>query len=125
MEMSIYAIYDDISKVYNTPFYMFNDGMAIRAFKGHVNTTPDSALFDFPEQFKLMKLGTFNDGTGEIESHPPVYIAHGLDVVEEDMRQQDKNVIYELSMRLKVLEEMLIPRSPEDDGKYIGDNGNG
>ena len=104
MQLTIYAVYDDIAQVYNTPFYMHNDGMAIRAFKGHVNGAKDSAIYDFPEQFKLYKLGTFNDSNGRIEVYDPIYVAHGQDVKEDTLEVQDRQVIYELTDRLRKLE---------------------
>lgn len=132
MLTSVYAIYDDTAKVFNTPFFMHNDGMAIRAFKGHVNGAVDSALHDFPEQFKLFKLGTFDDSKGEFQTHEPIYIAHGVEVKEEDFRtSKDSQVIYELGDRLRKLEEAVLSsedfyddsRLSDREVEYARDNG--
>lgn len=71
MELNIYSIYDTAAKAYATPFFMPNDGLAIRAFSDNVNSS-DSQLSKHPEQFVLFKIGTFEDQHGKLDHYDPV-----------------------------------------------------
>ena len=67
MILNIYSIFDSATKSYNTPFFMQNDELAIRALKNLVNDD-STDVCKFPDQFILFKLGEFNDSTGFINN---------------------------------------------------------
>lgn len=62
MILNVYAIFDTAAKAFATPFFMHNDGLAIRAFSDNVNTS-DTMIAKHPDQFYLYRLGQFDDQT--------------------------------------------------------------
>lgn len=80
MKLNIYTIYDDAAQAYNTPFFMHNDGLAIRAFQDNVNSAEENNISKHPEQFSLFKLGEYDDKTGLVQSDNPKFLAGGLEM---------------------------------------------
>lgn len=77
MKLKVYSVYDEIAKVHNTPFFMHNDEMAIRAFN-NIATDPTSTIAQNPTDYKLHCIGVFNDETAHINPEDiPVYLASG------------------------------------------------
>lgn len=66
MKKVYYAIYDRKAEVYSNPFLEVKDGTAIRAVQDAVMQDPNHAFAKHPSDFSLHRLGTFEDGTGEI-----------------------------------------------------------
>lgn len=66
MKLYVYSVFDSKSRCYSNPFYMANDGMAIRAFTDNVNNK-ESTSHHHPEDYSLYLLGDYDDTTGEIE----------------------------------------------------------
>ena len=71
MELNVYSIYDTAAKAFATPFFVPNDGLAIRAFSDNVNS-PESQINKHPEQFILYKIGTFSDHDAKLDHFDPV-----------------------------------------------------
>lgn len=67
MKMNLYSV-RDIKAGYGNPYCMHNDEMAIRDIKLAVNSDKPNIIRQFPEDFELVRLGTFDTTTGEIES---------------------------------------------------------
>jgi hypothetical protein len=63
MKVNAYSIYDSAAGAYNTPFFMHNDAMAIRAFQDNANDN-ESMISKHPSQFTLFKVGEYNDEDG-------------------------------------------------------------
>jgi hypothetical protein len=63
--MNIYAIYDKKAKVYKTPFFMRQDAEAVRAFREAI-ATGDSLVSRHPEDYKLYRIGEWDEETAEI-----------------------------------------------------------
>lgn len=61
--LNVYSFYDSKAKTYHTPFFLKQDGQAIRAFLDLVNN-PQTDIAKYPEDFSLFKLGQFDDETG-------------------------------------------------------------
>ena len=80
MKVSIYAVYDVASGVYDGPFPGVADGAVIRDFTDMCKKG-DSKMGQHPEDFTLFKVGTWNDGTGEVEAVVPVKLFNGLEVI--------------------------------------------
>jgi hypothetical protein len=73
MIQQIYTIYDDKTGAYMTPFYLPTDEAAIRSFE--ISRDDPNHLFHHnPHDFTLHTLGSFDDQTGEIVTHPPKHI---------------------------------------------------
>jgi hypothetical protein len=78
MILNTYSIYDSAAKAYIQPFFMHNDGLAIRAFQGNVNSTEENNISKYPDQFTLYKIGTFDDQTATITPEDPISLGNGL-----------------------------------------------
>jgi len=65
MKVNMYAIFDRASGIYDGPHPGRADGEIIRNFS-QMCLNADSAIGKAPEDFTLFKVGTWNDGTGEV-----------------------------------------------------------
>lgn len=93
MLINTYVIFDTKAKMYNKPFYLQNDNIAKRAFSDLAND-PQTDVFKHPTDFQLFKVGTYEDTTAEIISHPPEHMcsAHELkNSVQETLTQIKEN----------------------------------
>lgn len=70
MVVQVFAVYDSKARVYGQPFFVVNEGLAVRAFQSSCND-PTTELNKYPEDFSLFRLGTFNDENGELRSELP------------------------------------------------------
>lgn len=66
MVVGVYAVFDEKAGAFLAPFTYATDGMASRSFVNEVKR-PDSLIGSSPEDFSLIKLGTFDDQTGALE----------------------------------------------------------
>lgn len=65
MKLKIYSVYDVKTQAFARPFFLHNDGEAVRVFSDNVNQ-PDSIINKNPLDFVLYCLGEFNDIDGAI-----------------------------------------------------------
>ena len=80
MNLNVYSLFDQAAEAFTQPFFMHNDGLAIRAFQDNVNAT-DTNVAQHPDQFTLFKLGTYGDINGKlVPEETPVSIALGLEL---------------------------------------------
>lgn len=75
MEMQVFAVYDKKSELHNLPFFMQTTGEALRAFMDLVRDEK-TVLYRHPEDFKLVRLGTFDNKGGVFKMAEPVTVAH-------------------------------------------------
>lgn len=68
MIKSIFCVFDAKSKVYDTVHFEINKAVALRSFEKACND-PSTALFEWPEDYVLFELGTFDTETGKIVTH--------------------------------------------------------
>lgn len=68
-----FSIYDTKAEIFNPPFYQRNAGEAARSFSKIVNES-NSLLNQYPEDYVLIQIGSFNDETGMLESCKPITI---------------------------------------------------
>lgn len=61
----IYSVYDKQHERHNPPFYAVNDIMAKRMFD-QAKQDPESDLVKFPQDFKLVCLGAFDETSGHL-----------------------------------------------------------
>jgi len=77
MITKIFSIYDTKAKAYNTPFYMLQEGQALRGFMDLVND-PQTSISKHPSDYILFMIGTFDDQTSITENTvPPVQLGVG------------------------------------------------
>lgn len=65
MKNQIFAIFDEKAEMFNTPFFMQNENMAIRSFND-LTADPQSTIHKHPEDYKLYELGAFETVQGRI-----------------------------------------------------------
>lgn len=103
MKLNVYSIFDKTAMAFITPFFMHNDGIAIRAFSDSVNSgDPNSTIAQHYEQFALYELGVFDDSTGVIDPRDDARcIISGLEV-KEPTKEDD------LLAEVKTLKDLII-----------------
>jgi len=67
MEHKMYSIRDAKAESFNPPFYKITHGQAERDFNTLVND-PKSAVWQYPEDFDLYYVGTYEDSTGKFSA---------------------------------------------------------
>ena len=67
MELNVYSLFDAAASAFTQPFFMQNDGLAIRAFQDNVNATEPTNVSEHPDQFTLYRIAKFDDKTGIID----------------------------------------------------------
>lgn len=85
MKMNIYSIFDTAAGIYQRPFTGNTDGEVTRSF-GDICTDAEHPIGQHPEDYTLFRLGTFNDGTGEIMPIPPMKVATALELISLSRR---------------------------------------
>lgn len=97
MKLNIYSIYDSAAKAYATPFFMQNDGLAIRAFQSNVNSNEENNISKYPDQFTLFRVGEYDDENGLITSESPESLGNALtfktDTVENELSKKIDHLI--------------------------------
>lgn len=79
MKLIIAALYDSASQAFSRPFFVTHAGQAMRGFMDGVNRESESDVYRHPDDFTLFELGTFEDSTGQFETHAPVQLMRGKD----------------------------------------------
>lgn len=75
----MYAIYDTVAQIFNSPFVDLNDGSAMRGFKEGVK---DQA---HKNDFVLYKIGEYTDHDGKVTpSKEPERLMTGFDIKEDE-----------------------------------------
>lgn len=88
--MSVYSVYDQKAKAFERPFVMSNDDMATRAFAHLVNQEGNN-LHDHPQDFTLMRTGSFDPDRGLIRGLPkPEFVAFSGDFYAGPSVRRDK-----------------------------------
>lgn len=64
MKYYMYGIYDKKTQVYMPPFTAINQGDAVREIMNLL--TKDTKFTQFPDDYDLIELGSFNDSSGMI-----------------------------------------------------------
>lgn len=66
MVLKAFAVHDQKSKAFNTPFFKHTHGEAERDFKSAVNdnSQQNNNLHKYPEDFDLYHVGEYDDQTG-------------------------------------------------------------
>ena len=62
----LFAIYDDLTKMYEPPFVDINKGSAMRRIQDLMQSNPNSPYSKFPDNFVLMNMGEYTEETGQI-----------------------------------------------------------
>lgn len=82
MQKSLFTIFDEISGVYCNPFISINDDTATRDFKYACTQDVTSDLYRHKQDFHLIRIGDYDDETGEIKNDRTI-ICSGINLVRE------------------------------------------
>ncbi|AXH77468.1 MAG: nonstructural protein [Microviridae sp.] len=66
MILKCFAVLDIKAELYGAPFFMSTNGEAVRAFKDLANDQ-NTTIGRHPEDYRLMRLGTFDNVSGELK----------------------------------------------------------
>lgn len=72
----IYSVFDVQAQAYAAPFFLQRDEIAVRAFRDAV-MNPEHPMSKHPEDYRLYRLGTFNDADGFLQDEVPLFIVNG------------------------------------------------
>jgi hypothetical protein len=76
MIQNVYSIKDAKSNTFANPFYSVNHNTAIRSFN-QAAADPNTTISQYPEDFSLYHLGTYNDENGKLEAEvTPQFVAN-------------------------------------------------
>lgn len=67
----LFSVYDTKAAVFSNPFTSVNKFTAIRDFQNAVND-PQSNISQYPDDYILYELGSFDDITGEVTASTPI-----------------------------------------------------
>jgi len=82
MKMQVFSIFDKKAIVFSQPFFLQNQGVALRAFADLAQDN-SSKIAKHPEDYDLYQLANFDDVEGSFESlKQPVFITHALDFIK-------------------------------------------
>jgi len=83
MLLNVYSIRDIKAETYGSPFYLSQDGQALRAF-GDLVGDEKTSIHKHPEDYQLFKLGTYDDNSGRHTAlDVPKYMSQGVDWTEK------------------------------------------
>lgn len=77
MKLEIYSVYDSIAEAYITPFFLPNEGMALRTFGDMVNDQ-NHQFGKHPDQYTLFFFGEFDVSQGEFALENKVSLGNGV-----------------------------------------------
>lgn len=80
IKKNLYAIIDTASGVYDGPFKGISDGQMIRVFSD-LCMDAEHPIGAHPEDYSLIKVGNWNEGTGEINDLQNMTMITGLEAV--------------------------------------------
>ena len=85
MKHIVIAVRDSAVNCFNRPMFVPAVGAGIRAFQDEINRRADDNMMSkHPEDFELYELGSFEDGTGELEMLKEVRcLSRGKDCVTQ------------------------------------------
>ncbi len=73
----MFVIYDSKANAYMQPWFLTQNGMAVRAFSDCVNSD-DHNFSRHPEDYTLFSLGEFDDQTAKITRAEPISLGNGV-----------------------------------------------
>ena len=80
MQINFYTLFDKKAVVFSSPFASANDVFATRAVTLIANDLSHS-VGQFPADYGLFKIGTFDDADGSFNAHAPQFITEVISLV--------------------------------------------
>lgn len=85
IKKNLYAIIDTASGVYDGPFKGITDSQMIRVF-ADLCMDAEHPIGAHPEDYSLIKVGTWNEGTGEVTDLQNTTMITGLEAVAQSRK---------------------------------------
>lgn len=79
MKLGLYSVVDTKLELFNQPFSARSDAEAKRMFALLANEA--GLIGSAPEDFRLVKIGEFDDGTGALTTHEPKNLGRAVEFV--------------------------------------------
>ena len=79
MLLKIFSVHDSKAHAYGVPFFLHQEGMAVRTFTDMCNDE-NHAFHHHPADYTLFTLGVYDDETGKIDPVTPQSLCNGVDV---------------------------------------------
>lgn len=99
MKWTMYAIYDTATEHYLRPFWLQNDGAAIRAFSD-LAVSDENEIGKHVTDYSLVRLGTWDDTDGKVTASDKTTLITGLEAVAAAQK-----VARDTQLRLKIGED--------------------
>ncbi len=80
MKFNTYSIFDTATGLYSRPFFTQSDGEAIRSFSD-ISCDAEHPIGKHPEDYTLLRLGTFDDTTGKLNDEDNSSLATALELI--------------------------------------------
>lgn len=100
MRLNIYSIFDVASAAYMRPFFMMADSQAIRSFTD-IATDREHDIGKHPEDYSLVRVGTFGDHKADLISEDVQVLATALECIAAS-RARDPVKARELAQEIKL-----------------------
>ena len=87
MELKVFSIRDEKSKVFSRPFFAVSNGIAIRDFSD-LALDQQSTVSKHPGDFKLYLVASFDDYSGAFVSCPqPEFLCCASDFINDNVKK--------------------------------------
>ena len=88
MKLKIFSLFDEKAQAYNTPQYLKHPGEAIRMLQTTLSNK-DSMVAQYPEDYSLYCLGTFDDNNGKIAcTVEPELVIRATELIPPEMEKK-------------------------------------
>lgn len=101
MKLNVYTIFDAAAKAYTAPFFLPNDGLALRAFIDNVNSTEENNISKHPDQFTLFHVATWDDQQATMEQVEKRSLGNGLTFKNETDTSRMEKILELLETKLE------------------------
>jgi len=102
MKLTVYSLFDAAASAFSQPFFMQNDGLAIRAFQDNINGTESTNITEHPDQFTLFKVASWDDSEGKFTPYDtPKSLALGVSLLNSDAPRYSDNELNKISEALE------------------------
>lgn len=81
MLLIVCSVFDIKASAYLQPFFVQNENVARRSF-GDAVMNPETGISKHASDYKLYRIATFDDVSGEIVSNKPEFLANATDFIE-------------------------------------------
>lgn len=85
MKLMIFCVHDYALDRYARPVYVATEAAAVRSFRDEcTRAAPENEMYRHPADFNLYRLGVFDDEKGLFETHQPVLLCNGLEMLKDN-----------------------------------------